>query len=214
MTFDNKRLRRIAARAPYEFLLIAVNDRKYGGGGIFNLYSTAAADNDFAPYLVVHEFAHHFAGLADEYYTSDVAYTSTDQSPEPWEPNVTADKKAPKWSDLLTPRIELPTPWPKAAFEALENKIQAERRKLRAEKRPEQEMAALFRREGKQVTELLSTGAGQGKIGAFEGANYLPKRSYRSQVDCLMFSRNEVGFCAVCRRAIDRVIDLYVSRRN
>ena len=24
-----------------------------------------------------------------------------------------------------------------------------------------------------------------------------------------MFTRDEVGFCAVCRRAIERVIDLY-----
>jgi hypothetical protein len=26
-----------------------------------------------------------------------------------------------------------------------------------------------------------------------------------------MFTRDEVGFCAVCRRAIERVIDLYTK---
>ena len=46
-------------------------------------------------------------------------------------------------------------------------------------------------------------------IGAFEGANYEAKGYYRPQVDCVMFTRNEVPFCAVCRRALERVIDLY-----
>jgi hypothetical protein len=34
---------------------------------------------------------------------------------------------------------------------------------------------------------------------------------YRPRADCIMFTRNEVGFCPVCRRAIERVIDLYAS---
>ena len=32
LTFDNKRMREAAAAAPYEFIEIVVNDRKYGGG--------------------------------------------------------------------------------------------------------------------------------------------------------------------------------------
>ena len=36
---------------------------------------------------------------------------------------------------------------------------------------------------------------------------------YRPQADCIMFTRDEVGFCAVCRRAIERVIDLYTQGR-
>jgi hypothetical protein len=48
-----------------------------------------------------------------------------------------------------------------------------------------------------------------GKVGAFEGAMYEARGYYRPQVDCIMFSRNQVPFCAVCRRAIERVIDLY-----
>ena len=95
-------LREVAAAAPYEFVEIVVNDRKYGGGGIYNLYATVAADNAFTPYVFVHEFGHHFAGLADEYYTSDVAYDAAAERPEPWEPNVTADPPAPpKWKDLV-----------------------------------------------------------------------------------------------------------------
>jgi hypothetical protein len=123
LTFDDKRLREIAAAAPYEFLEIVVNGRKYGGGGIFNLYATAAADNAWTPYVFVHEFGHHFAGLADEYYTSDVAYESTAARPEPWEPNVTADPKAARWKDLILPGTPLPTIWPKEAFERLQKEF-------------------------------------------------------------------------------------------
>ena len=66
--------RDIASFAPYDFVEILPNAQTYGGGGIFNLYATVAADSAWAPYVFVHEFGHHFAGLADEYYTSDVAY--------------------------------------------------------------------------------------------------------------------------------------------
>jgi hypothetical protein len=74
LTTDNRALRELAQYAPYEFIEILVNNETYGGGGIFGQFSTAAADNDWANYLFVHEFGHHFAGLADEYYTSPVAY--------------------------------------------------------------------------------------------------------------------------------------------
>ena len=74
LTTENRALRDYASYAPYEFIEILVNDETYGGGGIFNLYATVAADSQWAPYVFVHEFGHHFAALADEYYTSDVAY--------------------------------------------------------------------------------------------------------------------------------------------
>ena len=209
LTFDNKRLREAASAAPYEFIEIIVNDRKYGGGGIFNLFATVAADNAFTPYVFVHEFGHHFAGLADEYSTSDVAYEASTERPEPWEPNVTADPHAAKWSDLVTPGTPLPTPWPKEAFEAQEKEIQARRRHLRAEHRPEDEMEALFREERKKDTALLASGPDGRAVGAFEGAMYEGRGYYRPQADCIMFTRDEVGFCAVCRRAIERIINLY-----
>ena len=119
LTFDNRAFRDIAAFAPYEFVEILVNGQTYGGGGIFNLYSTVAADSAWAPYIFVHEFGHHFAGLADEYYTSDVAYLPAADRVEPWEPNATAllDPATLKWKDLVTPGTPLPTPWPKEEFE-------------------------------------------------------------------------------------------------
>ena len=211
LDFDNKRLRQVASAAPYEFIEIVVNDRKYGGGGIHDLYATVAADNAFTPYVFVHEFGHHFAGLADEYYTSPVAYqgAAAVERPEPWEPNATADPRAGKWRDLVSPGVPLPTPWPKEEFEAAQRDIQARRRKIREEKRPEAEMEALFREERALMTRLLGSAPYAGKVGAFEGALYEAKGYYRPQIDCIMFTRDEVGFCAVCRRAIERVIALY-----
>ena len=211
LTFDNKRLREAASAAPYEFIEIVVNDRKYGGGGIFNLYATVAADNAFTPYVFVHEFGHHFAGLADEYYTSDVAYGSATERPEPWEPNATADPRAAKWRDLLTPGIDLPSLWPKKDFEQMEQAIQERRRAIRAQHRPEADMEALFREERGLATRILASGPDAGKVGAFEGAMYEGRGYYRPQQDCIMFTRDEVGFCAVCRRAIERVIRMYAK---
>jgi hypothetical protein len=212
LTFDNKRLREVAAAAPYEFIEIIVNDRKYGGGGIHNLYATVAADNQFTPYVFVHEFGHHFAGLADEYYTSDVAYEDFAGKVEPWEPNATIDPQTTKWRDLLTPGVALPTPWPKEEFEAVQRDVQTRRRALRANRSPESQMEELFREEQQKETQLLHPHLG--KVGAFEGAMYEAKGFYRPQVDCIMFTRNEVGFCAVCNRAIRRIIDLYTKSPN
>ncbi len=211
LTFHNKKMREAAAAAPYEFVEIVVNDRKYGGGGIFNLYATVAADSAWAPYLFVHEFGHHFAGLADEYYTSPVAYESVAERPEPWELNVTADPKAAKWKDLITTGTPQPTPWAKEAFEAMQKEIQARRREIRAQKRPEEEMDALFREEKEREGKLLASGPHARGVGAFEGAMYEAQGYFRPQADCIMFTRSE-GFCAVCRRAIERIIDLYTGR--
>lgn len=210
LSLEDRRWRDAAAGTPYDFVLMLLNERMYGGGGIFGLYSTAAADNAFAPYLVVHEFAHHLAGLADEYYTSDVAY-QPGAPVEPWEPNVTAllDPERLKWRDLVSPATPIPTPWSKETFEKESAVIQKRRRELRASGAPEEEMEALFRAERELLTRMLGAEPHAGRIGAFEGANYLAEGSYRPAADCIMFTRDEVGFCAVCRRAIERVIDLY-----
>ncbi len=210
LTFDNRALRRAAAFAPYEFVEILVNERTYGGGGIHNLYSTVAVDNAFANYVFVHEFGHHFAGLADEYYTSSVAYAPAAERTEPWEPNVTAllDPAALKWKDLVAADTPLPTPWGKEAFEAYSNEIQQRRRQIRAERKPEEVMEALFREELEHEGRMFAREKYAGRVGAFEGANYEARGFYRPEVDCIMFTRTD-RFCAVCRRAIERVIDQY-----
>ncbi|MDR3127181.1 MAG: IgA Peptidase M64 [Tannerellaceae bacterium] len=88
---------------PCDALIILVNTEVYGGAGIYNFYATAAADNARSPHVFVHELGHSFGGLADEYFTSEVAYDNfyaLDQ--EPWEPNITTLVHfEDKWGDLL-----------------------------------------------------------------------------------------------------------------
>ena len=211
LTFENRAFRDVASYAPYDVVEILTNSQTYGGGGIFNLYATVAADSAWAPYVFVHEFGHHFAALADEYYTSEVAYLPGAERVEPWEINVTAlhDPASIKWKDLVTAGTPLPTPWPKEAFEKHSHAIQARRRAIRAANRPEAEMDALFREQQTEETRLLSSHPHARAVGAFEGAMYEARGYYRPQADCIMFTRNEVPFCAVCARALSRVIDLY-----
>ena len=219
LTFDNHALRKVAQFAPYEFIEILANNRTYGGGGIFNLYSTVAADNAFANYVFVHEFGHHFAGLADEYYTSAVAYTTPPERTEPWEPNASAllaptagffgDLRAAlKWKDLISPDTPIPTTWNKEAFENYSREIQKRRAQLRKDKRPESEMEALFREERTHEQAMFAQEKYAGHVGAFEGANYESHGYYRPEVDCIMFSRTD-HFCSVCRHAIERIIKMY-----
>ena len=213
LTFENRSFRDVASFAPYEFVEILTNSRTYGGGGIFGLYSTVAADSLWAPYVFVHEFGHHFAGLADEYFTSQVAYEPPSVKVEPWEPNVTAmlDPKNLKWQDLVATGTPIPTPWSKDEFEKTSAELQKKRKAIREANGPEEQMDALFKEEQALETKLLSAGPYAGRVGAFEGANYEAKGYYRPQADCIMFTRDEVPFCAVCRRAISRVIDLYAG---
>ena len=216
LTFDNRALRDVAAWAPYEFITILANSQTYGGGGIYGTFATVAVDSDWADYLFVHEFGHHFAGLADEYYTSPVAYEPAERIIEPWEANVTAllDGAPLKWGDLVDKGTPVPTPWPKEAFEARQRDFQARRKQIRAENRPESVMSALFRDEQLQTTRLFAAAGHAGHVGAFRGANYDARAYYRPQLDCVMFTRNEVPFCRVCQRALDAVIDLYAGPRR
>ena len=211
LTLDNRKFRDLAQYATYEAVEIIFNNETYGGGGIFGQFSTAAADNDWVDYLFVHEFGHHFAALADEYYTSPSVYLpASGTKVEPWEPNVTAlhDPAAVKWHRHVTPGTPIPTPWPKAAFEEYERGIQARRMQLRADKRPESEMTALFKEEAAGVEKIFDRSPVRTVVGAFEGANYEAAGYYRPQLQCLMFDRVS-DFCAVCKDAITDIIDLY-----
>jgi hypothetical protein len=208
LTFENKAFRDIASLAPYEFVEILVNSQTYGGGGIFNLYGTVAADSLWAPYIFVHEFGHHLAGLADEYYTSDVAYLPPAEKIEPWEPNVTALLPGVPLKWKVTPGTPIPTPWNKRAFETYTLEMQNRRKQLRREHRPESEINALFAEQRDHDEKAFAQEKYAGKVGAFEGANYEATGYYRPQVNCIMFTRTDY-FCQVCRAAIEKVINLY-----
>lgn len=112
MTYDNKTLRNVASNAPYDQIYVLVNSDKYGGGSIYNHYSMSVTGNKYFEFIVTHEFGHGFTSLADEYYTSDVAYQ--DFYPldvEPTDPNLTTlvDFDS-KWNDLVEEGTPIPTP--------------------------------------------------------------------------------------------------------
>ena len=213
LTTENKTLRDIAATVPYDFICILVNDTRYGGGGIFNLYSTSYTGEPnkvqewWMDYMYVHEFGHSFAGLGDEYYTSAVAYNDF-YAPgvEPWEPNITAlrDARNVKWKAFLSDSIRVPTPWEKARYDSLGQAL------LRYD-RLAPDYYGNFEPIWKQQQEIVRNPASLGKVGAFEGAGYASKGLYRPSLDCRMFSLSIVGFDPVCSAAIDRMIDFYAK---
>ena len=213
LAFDNRRFRELASQVPYDFVAILVNAETYGGGGIQGLYATVAASSLWAPYVFVHELGHHIAGLADEYFTSDVAYLPGERV-EPWERNVTTlpDPARPKWA--ATPGTPLPTPWDQPGYEKRAREFQEKRKVIRKRNGPESEMDALFLAQKEEESAMLSAEPHAARVGAFQGANYEAKGSYRSQVDCVMFSRDDVPFCSACRGALEEVIDQYAGARR
>ncbi len=111
-THDIKAVNDYAAVVPHDNIIVLINSKRYGGGGVYNYYSGTTADNALSPKVFIHEFGHGFAGLADEYYTSEVAYN--DFYPldvEPWEPNITTlvDFNA-KWKKMISKDTPIPTP--------------------------------------------------------------------------------------------------------
>jgi hypothetical protein len=109
---DYFKMKDLASATPYDFPLVMVNTKRYGGGGIFNHFSVFASDSDWAEEVFIHEFGHHFGGLADEYFNSEVSYEEMlDVSREPWNPNITTlvDFDG-KWSNMVTKGTPVPTP--------------------------------------------------------------------------------------------------------
>jgi hypothetical protein len=131
---------------------------------------------------------------------------------EPWEPNATAlrDPAKLKWKRHVKAGTPLPTPWPKAEYEAYSRAYQKRRAALRAANRPESEMNALFREDLAATRALFEKQPQRHTIGAFEGANYEAKGYYRPAMQCIMFDRSE-AFCPVCRDGIADIIDLYAG---
>ena len=218
LTLDNRALRDAAAAAPYEFIEILVNERTYGGGGIFNDQATASVDSAFADYVFVHEFGHHFAALADEYYTSDVAYETgaADQAGAVGAERHRAARSG--GAEVARPghaRHAAADAVGQGAFEEQPRTIQERRREIRARNAPEAEMDALFRAQRDARRAAAGSGCSTPRtVGAFEGASYEARGLYRPEADCIMFTRDRVGFCRVCRRAIGRIIDLDIRSRS
>lgn len=170
---------------PYEHLVILANTDTYGGGGIYNSYTLTTAHHKAFEPVVVHEFGHSFAGLADEYYYDDqfVEYYYPDC--EPWEQNITTlHDFASKWDDMLPRAVSIPTPVPDAE--------------------PGPASAAIWGEDGNGIGSL---------IGVYEGAGYQSKGVYRPYPDCRMKTNSPKAFCPVCQRAISRIIEFHLTEQ-
>ena len=226
LTEENRALRDLAAHAPYDILYIMVNQERYGGGGIYNLYCTFVTGNQWSDYVFLHEFGHAFAGLADEYYTSSTAYNDFyPRGIEPVEANITAllDPARPKWADLMAAGTPAPTPWEKAGFDEMDmayQKIRTELNEKIASRMRDGAPAAEVEQlkadseaksleHAKKVDAYLAASKSAGKVGVYEGAGYAANGLYRCQVDCIMFSKGDKPFCAACARQIARVVEQY-----
>jgi len=111
-TLDIKSVNDYAASVPHDNIVVLINSKRYGGGGVYNYYSGTTTDHSLSPKVFVHEFGHGFAGLADEYYSSEVAYNEFyPLDTEPWEPNITTMVNFEiKWKDQIAKETPVPTP--------------------------------------------------------------------------------------------------------
>ncbi len=211
LTEANRELRDVAAAAPYDFICILINDSRYGGGGIYQLYTTTyTIENNKGQewqrdYVYVHEFGHSFGGLGDEYYSSSTGYEEFyPAGVEPWEPNITRLLDAPsiKWQPQVTPGTSIPTDWGKKEYDDLRAEI-SKLDRLADDYYQKRDPIMKRTKAISENPELL------GKVGAFEGAGYISEGMYRPSLDCRMFSLTLGPFCKVCAAAIERQIDFY-----
>jgi len=152
---DQKLVAKLASNTACDVIYVIVNTNKYGGGGIYNFYGLSMSDHPTEASVFVHEFGHCFAGLADEYYTSSVAYEEFyNLKVEPWEPN-------------LTTLVDFESKW-----------------------------KGMMNKNG---------------VGLFEGGGYMAKGIYRPYQDCRMKTNTAPGFCPVCTKAINDMIDYYTK---
>lgn len=216
LTEDNKTLRDMAACVPYDAIFIMVNSERYGGGGIYNQYAVFTAHSPATELVFVHEFGHSFAGLADEYYTSNVAYNEFyPAGVEPTEPNITAllNPEYLKWENQVDPGKAVPTLWNKAAYDSVSKKRQALRGQLRLERMEvrQQEIRVEMERLDNKMIDFINTHPLKNKVGFFEGAGYSSTGLYRPMLNCMMFSNHEKKFCDVCQQEILRMIRFYAN---
>ncbi len=213
LSLENRRIHDIASLVPYDAIYILFNTPRYGGGGIYNCLATCYTGKPedspdwWSDYVFVHEFGHSFAGLADEYYSSDVAYN--DMYPlhlEPWETNITTLQTdgQPKWEKYLSNGVAIPTEWGKAVYDSLGK---ARQQLNRSDSDYSERRDAI----DNDMNSILEAKKFENIVGCFEGAGYSSEGVYRPSVNCRMFSKSLVEFCPVCEKSIERVIDYYIE---
>lgn len=112
MSGDIKTIRDYAALTPYDNIMIISNSDLYGGGAIYNYYTSFPNKNKNGDYLIVHEFGHNFCALGDEYYTSEVGVDEYyNLNVEPYEANLTTLVNfGKKWKSMMDSKTPIPTP--------------------------------------------------------------------------------------------------------
>ena len=115
LTYANEALREAAAQAPYDALILLFNERKYGGGGIYNLWATVRVGHRARALRLRARVRPLVRGPRRRvlHLAGRLRGRSTRSGVEPWEPNVTAllDPAKLKWKDLVAQGTPLPTPW-------------------------------------------------------------------------------------------------------
>ena len=212
MTTDNNALRDVASYAPYEFIEILTNSQNLRRRRNLQPVRDGRADSEWMPYVFVHEFGHRIRRVGRRVLhlgrrrgAGGAAHRAVGAERHRSARSGDAEVEGPGGCrHACADAVE------KAEFEAYEKDIQAERRKIRKENRPEAEMNALFEKEKQHEDELLATDKYSDRVGAFEGANYEAHGFYRPQENCIMFTRYD-KFCAVCSRGIERIIKMYAA---
>lgn len=106
-TLRIKQMHDAIAGTPYEHIIVMVNTDRYGGGGIYNTLNLLMTKHKLFIEVLVHEFGHSFAGLADEYAYEGEEPNDFPLDVEPWSPNVTTLVDfSNKWEDMM-PRKEI-----------------------------------------------------------------------------------------------------------
>ena len=177
------RLFDLLSGVPFEHIIVLINTPRYGGGGIYNQWMCSSSDHATFKQVLVHEFGHSYAGLADEYNYGDNHVEWYPSDTEPWEPNITTLKDFDtKWKNLIQPGTPVPTP---SSF--------TDYNTARRQMTPEQL---------NQKTQ---------RVGVFEGAGYMAHGAYRPAELCRMNVNEVDDFCPVCTRAIIGITDYYTG---
>ena len=192
-TLNLKSLHDVLAGVPYEHIIVLVNTSEYGGGGILNSYNLSMTHHPQYRQVVVHEFGHSFAGLADEYAYEAEQIPMYPHDVEPWEKNITTlvDFHN-KWENLIEPGTQVPTPMPEDKSE--KRKVKSEKSKANGKRE---------KRKGKSKKSEV--------VGAYEGAGYSLKGVYRPYPDCRMRSNQHKDFCPACQKALRDLINFYTE---
>ncbi len=183
------------ASVPYEDIIILANTEHYGGGGVYGQYMLSSTRHAASKPVIVHEFGHSFAGLADEYFYDDQYEQFYFTDIEPWEPNITTlvDFDS-KWKDMLQ-------------TDKIVTKAEQDTAKAKERKAMEKELKAAKAEGRKPEFTRPDYSTAKYKVGLYEGGGYLSEGVYRPEPECRMKINEFPEFCPVCQRAITRLIN-------